>query len=256
MEPKPKLSWLMVHCHEMHSRHCRNAELRIKMCSYTKTIYSSNVVTSVIFSEAHCVVCFSFVLIVHLKNKSTNCRFASLVHLYRETYTLYIYIRSIVEYMLFLSPLYAIYMSMLLFVVYKVWTYSDIDSLGGLRRHGAHFVQGLVAEWEDMKRVSWNCTWDNHRSRGRNTCLAHYNSWSNPLLCLFVLCPVHIPNMTGLQVDRDGCISRHFCSTAMLFFPSVPTSWHILAPVKARKQIIVFFYFLNPIWTCWICSCL
>lgn len=40
-----------------------------------------------------------------------------------------------------------------MFVVYKVWTYSDIDSLGGLRRHGAHFVQGLVAEWGDMKKV-------------------------------------------------------------------------------------------------------
>lgn len=42
----------------------------------------SNVVTSVIFSEAHLVVCFSFVLIVHLKNKSTNCRFVSLVSVY------------------------------------------------------------------------------------------------------------------------------------------------------------------------------
>lgn len=73
----------MVHCHEMHWPHCRNAELRIKMCRCVVIQRPfSNVVTSVIFSEAHLVVCFSFVLIVHLKNKSTNCRFVSLVSVY------------------------------------------------------------------------------------------------------------------------------------------------------------------------------
>ena len=76
-----------------------------------------------------------------------------------------------------------------------------------------------------------------------------------PVVMFFVLRPVHIPNMTGLQVDRDCSIPDIFVQLLCCFFPSVPTSWHILAPVKARKQIIVFFYFLNPIWT-WICSCL